>query len=131
MTVKQARENARKLGIGRVFYDRTKRISERCIELAEAENNWEKYQRIGADKITDRWNYYEKLIREIEDALEKRGVRVVIDNTSSFHNLNFYPIDKWEKVTGKKYNNERNRRELVNDFDYKISELRYCGVEIL
>lgn len=131
MSVARAKAKAKELfNIGRVYYDRAKNISNRSKRLAENENDWKYYERVGAERIARMWERYERETIEIEKELEKRGIRVVIDTDSAFNNYRIFPVDKWEKYTGKKFDRDKDRHSVVSDCLNK-GELRGEYVEII
>lgn len=117
MTVARAKAKAKELfNIGRVYYDRAKRISHKRNLLAENESDRVYYEAIGAERIKKKWELYEKMTIDIERALEKRGIRVVIGYNNPFCNYRFYSIDKWEKLNGRKFDRDKDRFNLIYDF---------------
>lgn len=117
MTVARAKAKAKELfNIGRVYYDRAKNISHKRNLLAVNENDRVYYDAIGAERIEKKWELYDKMTMDIEKALEKRGIRVVIGYWNPGSNYRIYPIDKWEKLNGRKFNRSKDRDRLIYEF---------------
>lgn len=131
MTVARAKAKAKELfNIGRVYYRRAQIISHKSKRLANNENNYAYYTRVGAERIARMWERYEREIIEIEKALEKRGIRVVIETDSAFNNYCIFPVSKWEKYSGKTFDRDKDRYSVMSDCLNK-GELRGEYVEII